>query len=938
MQKIVGKKTNFLSVVFCIVAVFVLHPADTQAQKVLRGRVLDATDGSGIIGANILLKGTTTGTTTDFDGDFELKIPELPATIVISSLGYESVEQRITDVAKKMTVKLGTAKVELSEVTVLGSRISEKQKESPLTVESLDVIAIKETPAANFYEGLGALKGVDVTAASLGFRIINTRGFNSTSPVRSLQIIDGVDNQAPGLNFSLGNFVGASELDVENVEIIVGASSAQYGPNAFNGVVSMNTKDPFLFQGVSAMAKVGERNLRETAVRYAKAFKLGKVDYDNLAVKLNFFYMQADDWEADNMDPTEQSTVGRNNPGGYDAVNRYGDENILPRENDRTALSQQFSRPGLGVFHRTGYEERDIVDYNTNNLKAAGAIHYKLKENITLKYGYNFGTGTTVYQGDNRYSLKDLVFQQHKVELKGEKFFVRAYNTAEDAGNSYDAVFTAFLLQGNAKTNNRWTQDYENFWIQQIRPRVRALPGYPPASFPFNFDQHNTVLSQFNDSLMLWHSLARSVADQQGLFGNFGRLEPGTEAFQDEFNRITSRTFTDSGSRFFDKSALSHVHGEYLFTPEFLDIKIGGNYRQYRPNSRGTIFADTGGRVITNWEYGVYTQLEKKLFARRLKLTASARMDKNENFDAIFSPATSAVYTVRKNHSFRASFSSGVRNPTLQDQYLYYNVGRARLLGNLNGLDSVVTVDNLFEYYNSVTLDRSVLNFFRVNPIKPERVRSIEFGYKGTLFNRLFLDGSIYHSWYYDFIGFRIVVADPPDLSPTAPPPARPTQIYRISANTPDRVRTYGASVALSYYVGKFYAITGNYSWNELNREGSTDPLIPAFNTPANKFNIGFNGRDIVSNLWGLRLRNWGFNINYKYVQGFLFEGSPQFTGFVPEFDMVDAQVNYRVPKLYTTFKLGASNLLNNARFQAYGGPRIGRMAYFSILVDLNNL
>ena len=112
-----------------------------------------------------------------------------------------------------------------------------------------------------------------MTTASLGFVVINTRGFNSTSPVRSLQLIDGVDNQSPGLNFSLGNFLGASELDVQKVDLIVGASSAFYGPNAFNGVISMTTKSPFVHQGLSASMKAGERALFETAVRYAQAYK-----------------------------------------------------------------------------------------------------------------------------------------------------------------------------------------------------------------------------------------------------------------------------------------------------------------------------------------------------------------------------------------------------------------------------------------------------------------------------------------------------------------------------------------------------------------------------------------------------------------------------------------------------------------------------------------
>ena len=171
---------------------------------------------------------------------------------------------------KDTTAPVNTEKI--GEVTIKQNRLKEKLKESPLTVESMGAQSIRETPASDFYEALGHLKGVDVTSASLGFRIVNTRGFNSTSPVRTLQVIDGVDNQSPGLNFSLGNFLGASELDVINQEIVVGASSAYYGPGAFNGVISMTTKDPFKYQGLQVKQKVGERRLTETAVRFAKAF------------------------------------------------------------------------------------------------------------------------------------------------------------------------------------------------------------------------------------------------------------------------------------------------------------------------------------------------------------------------------------------------------------------------------------------------------------------------------------------------------------------------------------------------------------------------------------------------------------------------------------------------------------------------------------------
>ena len=98
---------------------------------------------------------------------------------------------------------------------------------------------------------------------------------------------------------------------------------------------------------------------------------------------------------------------------------------------------------------------------------------------------------------------------------------------------------------------------------------------------------------------------------------------------------------------------------------------------------------DTTFSKITNYEYGFYMGLEKRLIDKKLILTATGRLDKNENFDFLVSPAASAVYKYNPNNTFRISFSSAIRNPPLQDQFLYYNVGRAILIGNISGVDSL---------------------------------------------------------------------------------------------------------------------------------------------------------------------------------------------------------------------------------------------------------
>jgi iron complex outermembrane receptor protein len=960
------------SILFLVIGLFVSNLVLSQG---VSGYVYDNQSNDVLIGANVVIKGTTQGVVTDVNGFFELSGSlNFPLKLTISYIGYKNTDIEVAKPTQKLKIKVESENLQLGEVQVVDSRITDKQKQAAQTIEALDIIGIKQTASSDFYEGIGAMKAVDVTSASMGFKVINTRGFNSTNPVRSLQLIDGVDNQSPGLNFSLGNFLGASELDVQKLELIAGANGALYGPNAFNGVVYMTTKDPFIHQGLSISAKAGERNLKEVALRFAHAFGKQKGE-EKLAIKGNFFYMSAYDWEANNLNPTEQSEHTASNPGSYDAVNRYGDENLTEGQNNATSLSGQVQTPGLGRWYRTGYEEKDIVNYNTENLKASAAIHYKINK-ARLIASSSFGSGTTIYQGDNRYALKDITFFQHKLEYKQEdKFFLRTYYTHENAGNSYDAVFTAFLLQDAAKNDVDWQKDYRNYWNSNVKSKITSLDGYPTwnpfLGTPFPFSQLDSLLGTIQDSLFVYHNQAEAFANTQNPLNpeDLDRFEPGTARFDSAYQSITSKkSFLQGGSGLFDKSALWHAQGEYKFEPmidsvKIVDLILGGSYRKYMPNSNGTIFnevpiidtvsGDTSFTKITNEEYGIYTGISKKLLDEKLMASATLRMDKNQNFDYLFSPAASLVYTHQNNHVFRVAFSSAIRNPTLADQYLKYDVGRAILLGNVNGYDSLVTTESLYDYFGTPNLDTDTLVYFNLDPIRPEKVKTIEAGYRGTLWNKIYVDANYYYSFYTDFIGYTVGV----DLTFDTLYTNRLTdaQAYRIASNAKSIVTTQGFSLSTNYYFRKHYSINANYSWNKLNKVSVDDPIIPAYNTPEHKFNFGVSGNGFTV----LKVPNVGFNVNYKWIQGFVFEGSPQFTGFVPTYDMVDAQINWKWLKYKTFFKLGASNILGiyplfdktiasqeeknkkvfqNKNMQVYGGPFIGRMLYFSVTIELDRL
>ncbi len=920
--------------------------------QALRGKVTDGDTGEPLYGANIIEKGTTNGAIADFDGEFSLKLEKLPAALIVRMIGYSEIELTVNSLSERLDVQLFENTVTGPTIVISDTRITEKQKQAPLTVENMDLIAIKQAPSGNFYEGLGALKGVDLTTASLGFRIINTRGFNSTSPVRTLQLIDGVDNQSPGLNFSLGNFLGAPDLDVKGVDIIQGASSAFYGPGAFNGVISMETKNPFLFTGFSAQLRVGERNLVEPVVRWAEKWK-NKKGYEFIAVKFNVYAMRALDWEADNYDPVYEARHGAANPGRFDAVNIYGDEFF----NGNNFEFRPWTYKGLGTFYRTGYKERDVVDYNTENLKANAAVHLRVKPELGINspeliYAANYGRGSTVFQGDNRFRLENIQFYQNRLELrKKDKYFIRFYATNEDAGDSYDPYFTSLRILEEARSDADWAKVYERYWDQLIEPTINQSnypglvqnpnwpgpvvdPDFSEFFLPYDYEALETWQNNNASNLVQWHALVEDSTNNgnAGIVGidPDGYFEPGSPEFEEAFNRITrlKNNEGEGGTRFFDRSALYHAHAEYQWEDKFfIQYKAGMNGRLYRPFTDGTIFSDSTSR-ISNSEFGAYLGLSRKFLEDKLVVTATGRVDKNQNFDAIFSPAASAVYQLKKDHYIRASFSSALRNPTLADQFLYLNVGPAILSGNLNGVDSLITLSSFGAYLNSLQTDS--LEYFNIDPIRPEQVRSVELGYRAIFSDKLFVDASAYHSVYTNFIGFNIGVDASFDTETNL---INDVQVFRYSANSKNTVTTQGLSVGVNYYVYKGHAINANYSYNKLVRADENDPIIPAFNTPEHKYNVGISGLDWLTDKKG---NSFGYSINYKWIEGFLFEGSPQFTGIVPTYTLLDAQLNYDWKVRNMNFKLGASNLLNNLQFQTYGGPRIGRMIYFTWLYEFS--
>ena len=194
----------YTQVFYVLLFVCAIHSA-VQAQSItVSGTVKDRQSKEGLAGVSLVIKGQSGGTASTANGTFSFSTTaKLPFTLVASYVGYGSVEQQITTNTSAIVLELETAVVLGGDVVISASRTPERILESPVSIERMSAASIRDIAAPSFYDALNNMKGVESSMQSLTFKSINTRGFNSNGNTRFNQYIDGMDNQAHGLNFSV---------------------------------------------------------------------------------------------------------------------------------------------------------------------------------------------------------------------------------------------------------------------------------------------------------------------------------------------------------------------------------------------------------------------------------------------------------------------------------------------------------------------------------------------------------------------------------------------------------------------------------------------------------------------------------------------------------------------------------------------------------------
>ncbi len=913
-------KTLTRAFVACLILFLSLSNSFAQTQTIT-GTISNGDNKEPVPAASVVIKGGTRGTYTDNHGNFKLTVNQaVPFTIIISSVGFETKEFVVESASSGagIMVELKPASIMATEVVVSATRSQIRNLESPVSIERMSSSYIREVPAPSFYDAIANLKGVDVVTSSILFKTMGTRGFNGSGNVRMNQLVDGMDNQAPGLNFAVGNIVGLNELDVDNVELLPGASSALYGSGGMTGTILMTSKDPYKYQGLSAIVKYGQNHISDpstSAAPYYDAMLRYAQSFNKFAFRVSGEYTQAKDWTAtnySNFSPYQGTPIaGDRSLPNYNGVNVYGDEssfftvygglqsaaNQYEQAGDPATAAQLRGIAALTPVNssvtRTGYNENTLTDYKAYNLKVSAGLFYKVTDFTTVSLTGNFGSTNTIYTGTDRFSLQDTKIGQYKAEVTGRNFYARAYTTQEDAGNSYDMVATATLInESYAPTATVWAPTYIGTYAQAFGAAL-ALGETPQQAY------------------VSASAAARTNADKN-------RYQPGTVPFNNALDSL-KKLAIPAGAKFNDKTNLYVAEGMYNFSDliKWADISIGASTKEYVLNSHGTIFADTAGVININ-ETGGFAQIQKGFFDDFLKITVAGRYDKNSNFKGRFTPRITAVYEIAKDNYIRASYQTAYRFPSTQNQYINLQTGSARLIGGL---------PQFISYYGltSNTYDTAALgNFARTGEpptqyqfkeFKPETVASWELGYKGLIANKLFIDVYGFYAQYTDFIGLTVLVKNPLTEGQNA------TNTFGIYTNSSNKVNTVGAGIGLQYTLPKGFFVGGNLAYNDISNNDAN--VLTQFNTPKIKYNISAGNYSIK--------KVFGFNITYHWQDSYVYESS-FISGTTPSFGALDAQISMKLPKLQNSMiKIGATNLLNKYYSDAIGNSQIGGLYYVSI-------
>ncbi|MBT3216583.1 MAG: TonB-dependent receptor [Candidatus Marinimicrobia bacterium] len=306
-----------------------------MAQKgTISGSINDANNGDPLLGANVIIKETSQGASTDTDGHFTIsRVNPGNYTLIVTYIGYQTLKNKL-DLGDGETINveltLEPEAIQMETYVVTASRRRERVEDAPAAISVISKKEIRRESNTNLGSYLKGVKGIDFTQSGIDSYNMTARGFNSSFSSRLLTLTDGRMANVPSLRLTAYNVIPVSFEDVEQIEVVLGPSSALYGPNAHSGVLNIVTSSPIRTQGTSINIQGGWMDQTDAdllkKITFRTAHKVGNFGFKISGVALagkDWVHFNEDEWEGH--DPV---FIGRPNL-KHDRLDRGG----IPGEN-----------------------------------------------------------------------------------------------------------------------------------------------------------------------------------------------------------------------------------------------------------------------------------------------------------------------------------------------------------------------------------------------------------------------------------------------------------------------------------------------------------------------------------------------------------------------------------------------------------------------------
>lgn len=702
---------------FILLAVFLCYVFNTQAQtdRKIMGKVVDTT--GGLAGVSVVIKGTTNGTTTDFNGVFQLNNVAPGSVLQFSFIGYKTQEVKVGQ-GKTFNITMVEDAQTLDEVTVVAVGYGDvRRRDLTGSIGSANISDLTRTPVANITESLGGrIAGVQVTSSDGGLGDnydIVIRGVGSlTGSTSPLYVIDGFPSEDSGLSSLHPN-------DIESIDVLKDASAtAIYGARGANGVVIITTKKgtagkpTITYDGSLTVSTV-----RNTP-RLMDAYEFVKLQSEVITSEEEFTKNYLTD-----LYPTLDSYLG---------ATSYNWQNHI----FRTAVSHNHhvsingSQRGTQYTASLSYNDQQGVIINSGlkryqgRVKLIQKVNDKLKIDFNANYSSNVQDGTTASSATSSISTAYMysVWAFRPVSPTGTDLLNTMYDESVNMTEDYrfNPVWSARYEYRHKTTNNlQFNTSAEYEFLKNLRLKVSA--GYTARDYKNEeFNGAKTRTGNTHPSNTQSKGINAYLYETEGRsYLNENTLSYRLKKKKHNFNALLGLSFQKN---------TSYIHS---ITAEQITNESFGMAGLDKSSSTPTVSSSKGENTLMSYFGRVNYNYDSRYY-----ITATMRADGSSKFAKGnrwgYFPSASVSWAFGR-ETFIADNLNWLTNGKLR--LSYGQTGNNRI-GNYDYMAHLVTSDDVYKYpWNGEFTQGYVLSSMVNDKLKWETTEQVDFGLDLGFFN-----------------------------------------------------------------------------------------------------------------------------------------------------------------------------------------------------------